>query len=260
MDIILPTQAAEANVSSPNTFLIYGIPKSGKTAICAALPDTLIIELEPGGADYVNALRYDINTGNTTQNLVTLRALGDKLKAERPYKRIVIDTLTKVDEWAELAGTYRYMNTPQGKKFNLGLSGPADPSWQTVHELPDGYGYRHSRNWVLELYDDMANWADEIIFICHVKDKFIASKTGDAVQSIDINLTGKLAKIIASRVDVIGYFHRKGSEGYISFDGDKDKVCGGRCSHLGGGEDMLISKTLDDGSLETYWNKIYLEL
>lgn len=257
MDINLPKEKTVSNNGNPKTFLLYAIPKAGKTTIVSQLEDTLIIELEPNGADYVDALKFDINTGDSTQNLIMLRALGDKLKAERPYKRIVIDTLTKIDEWSELAGTYRYMQSPQGKKFNAGLNGPTDSAWQSVHDLPEGYGYRHSRSWIMDLYDDMLTWADEIIFICHVKDKFIASKTGDAVQSIDINLTGKLSKIIPSRVDAIGYFHRKGNEGFISFDGDKDKVCGGRCKHLNG--TIKISERKEDGSVETYWDKIYIK-
>lgn len=257
MNIELPTQKREPVASSPKTMLIYSVPKAGKTTILSQLPDSLLIELEPNGADYVSGVIYDINTGDVVQNLQTLRALGDKLKAERPYKRIIIDTLTKIDEWSEIAGTYRYMNTPQGKKFNAGLSDPSDPDWQSVHDLPEGYGYRHSRSWFTDLYDDVLSWADEIIFICHVKDKFIASKTGEAVQSIDINLTGKLSKIIPSRVDAIGYFYRKGDEGYISFEGSKDKVCGGRCMHLSG--NILISKKQEDGIIETYWNKIFLE-
>ena len=68
------------------------------------------------------------------------------------------------------------MKTPQGKRFNAGVSNINDPDWQSVQTLPDGNGYRYSRDWFTDLYDDMLNWADEIIFVCHVKDKYIGSK------------------------------------------------------------------------------------
>ena len=255
MEIKLPTEIEEPTRVNPKTMLIYAIPKAGKTTVLAQLPDSLLIELEPGGADYVAARKFVIDGVDPVQNILTLKALGEKLKKERPYKRVIIDTLTKIDEWSEIAGTYRYMKTPQGKRFNAGVSNINDTDWQSVQTLPDGNGYRYSRDWFTDLYDDMLNWADEIIFVCHVKDKYIGSKTGEAVQSIDINLTGKLSKVIPARVDVIGYFYRKGTDAYINFDGTTDKVCGGRPPHLTG--EILISQKMDDGTIETFWNQIY---
>jgi hypothetical protein len=262
LEIVLPTKRSEVVSHSPSTFLLYAIPKAGKTTILSKLDDCLIINLEPNGANYVNAMKIDITESTPLQNIAKLKAVIAKIKDEgKPYKYIAIDTVTKLDELSEIAGTYKYMQKIQGKKFNRDSKGnplmPDHPDFQTVHELPEGYGYRHSREWILDMYDQLSTLAEHVIFICHVKDKYVASKTGDAVQSIDINLTGKVKTIMSSRVDVVGYMFRKGKEAYISFEGTKDKTCGGRCEHLQG--DILISSMDDEGEITTHWNKIYID-
>ena len=59
-----------------------------------------------------------------------------------------------------------------------------------------------------------------IILLAHVKDKLIESKNGDSVESIDINLTGKVKSIYASRVDAIGHFYREKNKGFISYNNE----------------------------------------
>ena len=40
--------------------IIYSVPKAGKTSILAQLEDNFILELEPGGADYISARVQEI--------------------------------------------------------------------------------------------------------------------------------------------------------------------------------------------------------
>ena len=259
----LPTERRKIKSVNPHVLLIYSPPKYGKTTIVGKLKDTLIIETEPYGADYIEGLIAEVNQPKDFNELLDKIEKANKDKGGFVYQRIVIDTVTKLDEWSEITGTYKYMNKNQGKKFNLkfptdpkkGKFNHLDPKFETVHEIPNGFGYKHSREEMMNWYDRISILAPEIILLAHIKDKFIESKNGDTVETRDINLTGKVKTIFSTRVDGIGYFHRKGNEGYLSFETKENLVCGGRCNHLEG--DILISKKLEDGTIETYWNKIY---
>lgn len=168
-------------------------------------------------------------------------------------------------EWSEITGTYRYMQKPQGKKFNAkddknlnaGYYSYLDKEFETVHELGQGFGYKYSREEMTDWYDRLSLLAPEIILIAHIKDKMVESKTGDTVETRDINLTGKVKSIFASRVDGIGYMYRKDNQGILSFNPKDNLVCGGRCKHLTG--DIVISEKLESGDIKTYWDRIYLK-
>jgi len=257
----LPTIRREVKSINPHVLLIYSPPKSGKTTIVGQLEDTLIIETEPYGADYIEGMIAEVNKPSELNALFTSIEEANAKKGGFVYKRIVIDTITKLDEWSEIVGTYKYMNKAQGKKFNQKTPTSTerfthlDPEFETVHELANGFGYKHSREAMTDWYDRICLLAPEIILIAHIKDKFVESKSGDTVETRDINLTGKVKTIFSSRVDGIAYFHRKGDEGIMSFNGKENLVCGGRCKHLTG--DIILSKKLENGDIETYWNKIY---
>jgi hypothetical protein len=98
---------------------------------------------------------------------------------------------------------------------------------------------------------------DHIILLAHVKDKLVESKNGDSVDSIDINLTGKVKSIYASRVDAIGHLYREGNKGFLSFDNEFKVVCGGRCKHLDG--IIQISEKMPDKSIKTFWENIFIK-
>ena len=239
---------------NPQTLLIYALPKVGKTTICAQLENSLIIEAEFGGADFVEGCIVDVEKPSVFEEV-----LSSIESSGKTYKYIVIDTLTKLDEWSEIIGTYNYMDKAQGRKFNRDEKGQViyhtDNRFESVHELGNGAGYQHSRNQMVAWYDRIIKLAPHIIFLAHIKDKFVESKVGDTVETLEINLTGKLKSIIPSRVDAVGYLRRKGKECFLNFDNDYKVVSGGRCPHLHG--EILISEKSDDGSIKTFWDKVY---
>lgn len=254
---------------NPRIQIIYSVPKAGKTSIISQLPNHLILELEPGGADYVTGRVQEIYKP-TEFNAAIDAILSSK---EKVCDYLIIDTITRLDEWSEVVGTYNFMNKSQGKKFNRELDKSGQPieskkifhtdaRFETVHSIGQGYGYAHSRevmvNWYDKLLEMIANdKVQYIILLAHVKDKLVESKNGDSVESIDINLTGKVKSIYASKVDAIGHFYREDGKGYISYDNEYKVVCGGRCTHLDGS--ILISEKQPDKSIKTYWENIYIK-
>src|SRR6266496_1417977 len=60
MVINIPESPVPPSRRNPQCLLLYGGSKAGKTTGCASLPDSLILELEPNGADFVAARKIDI--------------------------------------------------------------------------------------------------------------------------------------------------------------------------------------------------------
>lgn len=257
--IELPKTPRKPLSTNPSTLILYASPKAGKTTIAAQLPNSLILELEPNGANFVEGTIMDIDKASVFD--ATLDAI---IEAGCPYEYLIIDTVTMLDTWSEIVGTYNYMNKPQGKKFNRVNEDPRgkmithlEKEFVTVHELANGSGYQHSRDQMIRWYDKIIKAAPHVIFLAHIKDKFIEAKqSGDTVEAMDINLTGKVKSIYTSRVDAVGHLFRRGGKAIINFNNENSITCGGRCSHLTG--EVEISEKMPDGSIKTYWDKIYL--
>ena len=61
MAIELVSSIRKPVVKNPRMQIIYSVPKAGKTTIISQLPDHFILELEPGGADYITGRVQEIN-------------------------------------------------------------------------------------------------------------------------------------------------------------------------------------------------------
>jgi hypothetical protein len=259
-EFVFPTAPHKAQMN-PNSIILFGKEKCGKTTALSQLEDCLIIDTERGSLK-VEALAMQVpdNMGPVGK-MNWLKKVARKLKEEgKPYKRIAIDTLSEVDQWAEWSGTYRYMNSVQGKSFNRvkdergnpikggAFLDPTSDDYQSVHSLPDGHGYRWSRQEMMEIVDLFMDAAAEcVIFVCHVQDKFIPLKdTTDAVIPKELALTGKIREILPRKVDAIGHVYNDKGVLKVNFTGTEEKVGGTRAKHLVG-----YNEKLD-------WSKIFI--
>lgn len=261
----LITEVRKPINKNPRMQIIYSVPKAGKTTIISKLPNHLILELEPGGANYIEGRVQEINKVSEFNEVL-------KLIKESPIKvcdYLIIDTITRLDEWSEIVGTYNYMKKPQGKKFNRvgevdtgAIIYHNDTRFETVHSLGQGFGYQHSRQVMVDWYDTFLELitlgkVQYVVLLAHVKDKLVESRNGDSVETIDINLTGKVKSIYASKVDAIGHFYREDGKGYISYNNEYKVVCGGRCPHLDGS--IVVSEKTADKEVIVDWSKIYID-
>lgn len=256
-EIILPMEKRPPVAIDPGSLFIYAAPKVGKTTIVAQLPNSLLIELEPEGADYVEANVISAKSPKEFEDI-----LAAILAAGCPYTYLVIDTATKLDEWSELVGTMNYMEKGQGQKFNRDRAGnkmtPADQRFETVHSLGNGYGYAHSRDVMDKWYKMVSKCAKHVIWLAHIKDKFIeAKKSGDTVETTDINLTGKVKGMYCSRVSGVAYMYRRDNKAYLNFDNENSIACGNRVAHLNG--QIEISERNEDLSVTTHWDRIFTQ-
>ena len=149
---MLPTHAIEPSRVNPRWLIIYGKKKCGKTTAVSKLKDTLILDFEKG-SDFVSAVKMKVlglNASPTEKPEAKALRIGEsvpesdrmfylneiavlirKYRSEHagvnPYKRIVIDTCTKLEELCEDMATLLYMNTPVGSKFNRDTEGKMLP-------------------------------------------------------------------------------------------------------------------------------------
>lgn len=245
MSIVLPQEPVKASRTSPKILVLYGMPKVGKTEALTSLPDCLILDAE-GGAEMYEAMRIPINS---IADLYDVRKAildeGTKRKSAGksgmelfPYKYLALDTLDKIEEFAEVTATAKYKTSTIGKTFQ----------GRSVLELPNGGGYYYLRNEMNQIINDMASVCPRLILITHIKEKLL-NKGGEDVRINDISLTGKLGGIVCAKADAIGYlFRQQGNEKLqVSFETFDSTVMGARVKHLAG-------KKFDFD-----WSKIYVD-
>lgn len=249
------TVSSEPKRLEPGSLIVYSAPKVGKTALAALFPNSVTVEHEKGGADAVKIRMLEVN------NPMNVMPFLEQAATDQSFDTLIVDTVTKWDEWSELIGTYAFMKKPQGKNFNIVDDKKVNhkhESWDTVHSIGEGYGYRYSREVMTDWYKAAINTGKRVIFLAHIKDKFIESKSGDVVEAIDLNLTGKVKSIYSANVDAIAHLKRKGNKSYLSFQNLGGTVSGCRYPYLQGS--ILIGESDEAGVLTAYWENVFPSL
>lgn len=271
MEITLPTEVVKAESKSPKRILFYAKPKQGKTTALSLLKNALIIDTEDG-SEFVDAMKIKVDITKPIHEqaehflkickAIYMKGYNKETKVYTPfYKYVIIDTMTRLDSWSEIIGTLNYMEKGQGKKWNLKEGTindrykPTDKQFETVHEIGQGYGYKHSREVMLDWYDRICTLAPITIFVCHVKDKFVGSKLGEEVLTKEIDLTGKVKDIISSKVDTIMYGYRDENKFMVNFSGGD----GTRASYLSGKTITLTESDEDGNIIVNNWDKIFID-
>jgi hypothetical protein len=239
-EVILPTGRRTSKIKDPRIFLMYSLPKAGKTTLVNSLDNNLILDLEEG-ADYVDSMSVKIIGWDPPKNedkkkkeqrlneekLYYLTEVGQRImQLNRPYDFITVDTISQLEEVIKPLALKRYRETPMGRNFD----------GEDVLTLDRGAGYYYMRIAYREALDKIKKLANNIILIGHLKDT-VLTKNGKEVSAKDIDLTGKLKQITCADADAIGYLYRgDNSETIINFKGSDEVLCGARCPQLKGKE------------------------
>lgn len=247
MEIKLPTAPIDPENSSPNNLIIFSKPKVGKTTLFGALPDCLILDLE-SGSKYIKALKV------SATSVQEIKAIGKAIKdAGYPYKYIAVDTITALEEICIPYAEEIYSQTPMGK--NWFTEGKA--KYNSILNMPNGAGYPYLREAFTSVINYIKKWAPRTILLGHVKDTLL-EKNGTEFNALDLDLTGKMKRIVAQHSDAIGYLYRKGNTNILSFKTKDDVSCGARPQHLKNRE-FEISTIDEDGNITVDWSKIFID-
>ena len=243
--ITLPTQKVPATSTNPQYLVLYGLPKAGKTSAVAQLENNLIIDLE-GGSRFIDALAVQARTINDLGEIAqAIRAKNDEV-GHNFYKHITIDNATRLEDICMGYACTLYRKTELGKNWK----------GDDVTTLARGAGYKYLRDAVKKVIDMFKDLCDEFILIGHVKDS-LTDKEGQEINAKEIDLVGKLGKIICGMADAVGYVYRKDNETHISFkSGGDGTIMEARARHIAG-RDIVIATGNEDGSITTYWNRVY---
>jgi hypothetical protein len=255
-EIKLPTKKVKATSQSPKNLIIFSKPKVGKTSLLAELDGALIIDLEEG-SDYVDAVKLKASS------VEDIKTIGEEIKkAGYPYKYIVLDTITALEAICIPYAEILYSKKPMGKSwFKTDANGKLDRAsgklqYGNILNLPNGAGYAYLREAVTNILEYVKSLAPRIILVGHIKDTLL-EKNGAEFSSADLDLTGKIKRILSSQSDAIGYLYRKGNQNILSFATSDAVSCGARPAHLRNGE--IVMSELTDKKLTTHWDKIYID-
>jgi hypothetical protein len=255
----LPQNPVPPSEVNPRTMLLYGLHKQGKTTIMSKLPGSHIIFDTEDGTDFLDAMKIKVKDPDTWK--AACRAI---IKAGRPYKFIVIDTATAIEDFLEDFAWKRYNQEVRRKK----AANPGDDEYkylrkgESIFDVPWGKGHKVYRESFFLLIDWCKKALPEdgyLIITAHLKDK-IKSKSGEEVVATDVDLTGKIKEILCRKVDIIGYFYRHEEdpdEGWISFEVGDLVNAGSRCPRLEG-ESIRISKRKKKKKVDVNWSKVYI--
>ena len=244
MSLVLPTSKIPAVSVNPKFLIIYGRPKAGKTSALAQLESNLIIDLE-GGSQFIDAMAVQARSVNELGEIAQAIRAKNKEVGHNFYKHITIDNATRLEEICLSYAKLLYMQTPMGKNYK----------GDDVRTLPNGSGYMFIRQAVRKVIDMFKDLCDEFILVGHVKDVQI-EQNGEELSEMALDLVGKLSAIVCGEADAVGYLYRKGNETHISFKGGDGTIKEARAPHLRG-QDIIIATGNEDGTITTYWNKIY---
>lgn len=244
MAINLPTNKIPAETQDPKYLILFGLPKVGKTTVLSTLDNNLILDFE-NGSTYVDALKIKIDSLQTLKE--TIKAIKE---AGRPYKYITIDTITAVEEMAKPVALNLYKNSPVYSDRYANVT--------DITRLPNGSGYTFLRQAVEAIVDLIASATDNIIICGHVRDASLNDNLDGTVK--DLDLTGKLKRILSARSDAIGFVHRDDDSNLcINFGQDGEILTGARPQHLAN-KDIVVAERNEDGSFTSHWERIYPSL
>lgn len=244
---MVPTGPANTD---PDNLIIFSKPKTGKTTLVSGLPNALILDLE-NGSDYVTAMKVK------ARSIDDIKIIGKKIKeAGYPYKFVIVDTITALEEKCVDYAEELYSKSPMGKDWFE--EGGGKEKYGNILQMPRGAGYFWLREAYVKVSNYIQTWAPYIIQLGHVKDAELG-KEGGEFNALDLDMTGKLKRMAAGKSQAIGYLYRKGNQNILSFVTSDKVICGARPEHLSN-KQIVLSEKQDDGTFVFNWDQVYLNL
>lgn len=260
--IELPKEVLAPQNPDIEAMVVFGFNKVGKTSNLLQLPNSFMVDLEGSGGYYKGTYlslkdtmtKYKIGPVSALQQIAeAISAENKKLGAYR-YDYLIIDSLSILEDIATKYATVLY------KRSAVGASFTGD---DVVAELARGGGYLWLRKAFEALLAPYFGLAKTLILVGRVKDSAI-TKDGEEIEAIDIDLTGKLKRMIMFNCSVVGIMRKSKEDSntnILSFINRSDDLAtGSRARHLDGKEFIISKRDPESGEVTTYWENIFSNL
>lgn len=241
---ILDNTFKKSTIKNARDMIIFAYPKVGKTSLMASLPGNYLVLDFENGTDYydMNAISVpDLNTFNTISQ--------EFVETKKHFDFIVLDTITSM--YSNIVNQIAVSQYNRDEKKNKPLD------WD-ITMLQYGLGYTYKRNALQSIITFFKQFCNCLISLGHVADKSLTGNN-ETVSIKDLDVEGKLKNILALKTDAMGLLYRSAkNENSISFNPSVGMIGGTRIPHLSN-QTFVISKLKEDGTLETYWDKIFIK-
>jgi hypothetical protein len=74
---------------------------------------------------------------------------------------------------------------------------------------------------------------------------------------MSIDLTGKIARLVAADADAIAYVYRRKNQTIMNFNGGDDLIVEARQEHLRGKE-IVVAESDETNKITAYWDRIFI--
>lgn len=247
---------------SIDMLVVFGFNKVGKTSSLMQLPNSLVLDLE-GSCMYYPGMYMNVKEYETTNNVGPATAvlrIAEKISEENKkagspiYDYIIIDSISKLEDIASAYATHLYKKSVIGANFT---------GTDVTAELPKGAGYLWLWKAFERLLTPYKGLAKTLILVGRVKESSV-NKGEQDIEAIDLDLTGKLKKIVGYDCSAIGIMKKAESDvntNILSFVNSSDNLAtGARVAHLSGKEFEISKYNPENGELTTFWENIFPNL
>ena len=214
MQLAQRREKLKSGMPTDGMIIVVGLPKSGKTSLAASIQDSLLIEMEKGGADRVAGRIQDVGT------LDELREVLKAAVAEPSIKAIAIDSVDVLSDLFEneVARAAGLANINERK---AGVDGFA--LWADLRRKFE------SLVSYLKASDKL------IVLVAHCREPKLDAD-GKLISPAGINTPGKIGGYLAAQADAIGHCFKKqigsATQYFISFQGGPLGIWGSRIPEL----------------------------
>ena len=175
---MLPTsRTPPKNDIAAQTILLYGAPKTGKSTLCAGIPDALFLATEPG-LNHLDVYQVPVNSWEEIIDAVNELAAG-----KHPFRAVVVDTVDNA---------YKFCTNYICKKFNI--QHPAD--------LPYGKGQALVNNEFQRVLTALGSLPYGLWLTSHARESEVTQKNVKSNKTVP-SLPEGARRVILGMVDAI---------------------------------------------------------
>ena len=125
-EFVLPEKVTKSSGTSPRDLVVISQPKMGKSAIFGDFSvkyNGLVLNLEKGGYEYIDAKKADIHEEETTTDVEAffkyIKIRNTLVTHKGKYDVLLVDGLSDLDKMSDLGGTLAYMETVIGNSKTM---------------------------------------------------------------------------------------------------------------------------------------------